>query len=250
MRRAPPPWQNQDRKARGCQSNDSECAPGPGAERVNKGRDSCGGRIAEEAKIHAELEIQGNDYREIDYAHHIDAQEVLPVRPEADHREVIDGAGKHDRVLRPEQPEEGASRSSRQSRLNKSLGSKRKGPKISRRSEPAIEGKQRKRRDQAIEFADMQRQAGREVQPIAVPQHGVTDDPIRDRENTERAPQGCFAGVGQGTADPSKGGDRQNADEDADKMQSAIGNEPVPWAGENQVDRRNGHVASGGLAAS
>jgi len=91
----------------------------------------------------------------------------------------------------------------------------------------------------------MQRQAGREVEPMAVPQHGVRGDPIRDRENTERAPQVCFPGVGQGTADPSKGGDRRNADEDADKVQSAIGNEPVPCAGENQVDRRNGHVALG-----
>jgi hypothetical protein len=72
----------------------------------------------------------------------------------------------------------------RQCRLDEGLKGQREGPEVQRCAQPAPACEQRQRCDEAVEVADVQRQAGGGIELVAVPPN-IVSDPVDDRENAE-----------------------------------------------------------------
>jgi hypothetical protein len=150
----------------------------------------------------------------------------VPVRPKAEHGEIEHGIAENDRVLRPKPPEDRVRRTGLQRRLNKGLRGERESPEIKRGAEPASERQQRQRRDHAVDVANLQRQAGRDIDAVAIPPD-VIGKPIGNTENTEEPPQPRLPRLFQAPAGEREANDHGKAAAHRAEVQPAIRSECV-----------------------
>jgi hypothetical protein len=172
------PGQRDNEKSYGDKRGQDKSARRPRPERGHKRWDFVCQQITEIAVIRAEMEVERHDDANVNCADDVSAPQILPTRPEGQHRHVEDGVAKNDRVLGPEPPEQRQSRTRRERRLDKGLTGEGKGPKVERCAQPPIEREQRERGDHATEVANVQRQSDGRIKAVAVPPNIVTQ-PVR-----------------------------------------------------------------------
>ena len=229
LRRRPKdkPRQQHGDEAKRHERNQDDRALRPGSQRVDKGRNLAHGRrIAEIAIVGAEPEIDRHHERDITGAHDQGAAEIVPARAIAEHDDVIDGAGRDQGMRHPEGPEHQRGRSRGQRRLDEGLKRQRGGPKIQSRAYETPPAQQRQRRDQPVEVAHLQRQAGARIEPVPIPPRRV-GKPITNSERRQRAAQDDFPMWFQRSANERRRSDCRQANGKRHRVQPAIGNEGV-----------------------
>ena len=214
-------------KPSGTQRDQDDRTFRPGSQRIHKGRNLAHGRrIAQIAIVGAEPEIDRHHERDITGAHDQGAAEIVPARAIGEHDDVVDGAGRDQGMRHPEGPEHQRGRSRGQRRLDEGLKRQRGGPKIQSRVHETPAGQQRQRRDQPVEVAHLQRQAGARIEPVPIPPRRV-GKPITNSERRQRAAQDDLPLWFQRSANERGRSDCRQANGKRHSVQSAIGNERI-----------------------